>query len=434
MALTITDHDVQWQVGEQEGVLEPGEWSDWVTLDFPINWLVDRVQPLKGLARFKLIQLEPEVQLYLSPINFHPESHPVPYTWPPDFAEELAAKNGLFKTIGWAIDTWTYPTERLGGIDLFLEDLEFTASGFQRILDDQLSRDDLDMYIQIFYFPDRAGHLMTYNLDPGHPLYEPDAAPKFEQAMRDVYKKMDDIVGTVRKRLRDDALYMVLSDHGFSSWRRQINYNTWLYQNGYLALAGDETDATGRNVAQLFDKDVTGVNVFSGIDWSRTKAWSMGLGAIYINLIGREPEGTVLPGGEYNALVKEIQEGLEGLIDEEAGGVKPVYRVYHRDELYEDYDPARTPDLRAANVLNYRVSWQDTLAGLSTQVFEDNPRVWSGDHCSLEPSLVKGILFINRKLTESDPAMIDMAPSILHELDMEPPTKLDGRIVWQPGT
>lgn len=430
LSVEISDHDVSWRQGDQEGVLKPGEWSDWVILDFPINWLVDRTQPLRGTARFKLIQLEPEVQFYMSPINFHPASHPIPFAQPPDFAEELSDQLGLFKTIGWAVDTWSYPTERLGGIELFLEDVEFTVAGFKRILDSQLERKDLDMYIQIFYFTDRAGHLMTYNLDPGHPLFDPETAPRFEAAMRDIYKQMDDLVGSVRERIREDALYLVLSDHGFSSWRRQINYNTWLQQNGYLTLTGDGTGR--RDLEQLFDKDVTGVNVFSGIDWKQTKAWSMGLGAIYINLIGREPEGIVLPGGEYNQLVKEIQQGLEGLVDEEGGGVKPVYKVYHRDDIYEEYDPARTPDLRAANILNYRVSWQDTLGGLSTTVFEDNPKVWSGDHCSLEPTEVKGILFINRKLNTDDPAMIDMAPSILNELGMEPPTNLDGMIVWDP--
>lgn len=429
--LTISDQDLAWKLGDQQGVLRPGEWSDWVTIDFPINPLVDRFKPLRGLARFKLIELAPTVKFYLSPINFHPTSHPIPYTYPPDLAESLSAEVGLFKTIGWAMDTWSYPTNGLGGIELFLEDMNKTVDGFEKILERNLARDDLDMYIQVFAFTDRAGHLMWYQLDETHPLHEPDTAAKFDAAMREVYARMDAIVGKTMAALDDDTLLMVLSDHGFSSFRRQINYNTWLWQQGYLVLADDADTTESRNLEALFDKDVTGVNVMSGIDWEKTRAWSMGLGAIYINTLGRDPKGTVMAGGEYNQLMHEIQTGLEGLVDE-ATGINPIYKVYSRDEMYEQYDADRMPDLRAANRLGYRVSWQDTLGGLSTAVFEDNPQFWSGDHCSLEPSEVKGILFINRELTTDEPRMIDMAPSILNELGMEHPEDLDGEVAWTP--
>ena len=440
LTLTVSDSDLQWDVSGQQGTLKPGDWSDWVTLDFPINWLVDRAQPLRGMARFKLIQLEPEVQLYMSPVNFHPSSHPVPYTWPPDLADRLSEELGIFKTIGWATDTWSYPTNRLGGIDLFLEDMNYTIDGYNKILEHMLEREDLDMYVQIFYFTDRAGHMLFYNLDDQHPLFDPQEAPKFEKAMRDTYTRMDQIVGETMAKLDEDTLFIVLSDHGFTSFRRQINYNTWLYEQGLLSLKGKQNQTLDqvvgsterKNVAELFEQDVTGVDVFSGIDWKNTKAWSMGLGAIYVNVVGRDPEGTVLPGSEYNQVVDQIKTGLEALTDTKFG-VNPIFKVYTRDEMYgQDYDPDRMPDLRAANILTYRVSWQDSLGGLSTQIFEDNPRTWSGDHCSLEPTELRGVLFINRKLTVEQPEVIDMAPSILNELGVPPATQLDGQVVWEP--
>ena len=259
--------------------------------------------------------------------------------------------------------------------------------------------------------------------------------------MRDTYKRMDDIVGETMAKLDPNTLFIVLSDHGFTSFRRQINYNTWLQQNGYLVLKGQrDSDTVGKmlpkgerkKVSDLFDADVTGVNVFDGIDWTKTKAWSMGLGAIYINVVGREPQGIVFPGAEYDELVAEIKEGLETSIDP-LTGANPVFKIYTRDEMYDgDYDPDRMPDLRAANILTYRVSWQDTLGGLSTDLFEPNTKTWSGDHCSLEPTLLKGVLFINRKLTAEDPEVIDIAPSLLAELGFEPPEPLDGRVVWEP--
>ena len=186
-----------------------------------------------------------------------------------------------------------------------------------------------------------------------------------------------------------------------------------------------------RDLEQLFDKDVTGVNVFSGIDWSATRAWAMGLGSIYVNLVGREPNGVVMPGADYESVVRKIKEGLENEVDD-VTGEKPIERVYRRDEIYHGYDPNKIPDLRAANKLNYRVSWQDTLGGLSKRVFEDNDRVWSGDHCSLDPKFVRGILLVNRKLTVPDPTITDMAPSLLSELGLPAPKDLDGRVVWSP--
>ncbi len=244
--------------------------------------------------------------------------------------------------------------------------------------------------------------------------------------MEATYRRMDELIGRAHDLAGEDALFVVLSDHGFSSFRRQINYNTWLYKNGYLALKGQTRT---RSLEQLFDKDVSGVDVFSGIDWSRTKAWAMGLGSVYINLVGREPQGIVMPGQEYEEVVKALQEGLQNEVDP-VTGENPVYKVYRRDEIYKGYDPNKIPDLRPANRLNYRVSWQDTLGGLATEVFENNDRVWSGDHCSLEPSFVRGILIVNRKLKVDDPRIIDVAPSILGTLDLKPDAELDGRVIW----
>lgn len=426
LQLEVADDHLEWRLGAQRGTLRVGEWSDWVILDFPVNWLVDRLQPLRGMSRFRLNRLDEEVELYLAPVNFHPACHPVAYSWPPDWAEQLSDQVGLFKTIGWSIDTWSYPTG-FGGIDLFVDDMWHTVERQSKILDEQLGKQRSDLYVQIFDFTDRAGHMLWHEMDEQHPLYDPAKAQKYQQVMKAVYVKMDQLVGRARELAGPDALFIVVSDHGFSSFRRQINYNTWLYKHGYLALSGQ---VGPRDLQQLFDADVSGVNVLSGIDWSRTKAWALGLGAIYINVVGRERGGIVMPGAEYDQLVQEIKQGLENEVDP-VTGLKPVARIYRRDELYRGYDAEKIPDLRAANIENYRISWQDTLGGLSTTIFEDNDRTWSGDHCSLEPALVRGILFVNRKLTVPDPGIIDIAPSILGELGLKPDKELDGRVIWQ---
>jgi predicted AlkP superfamily phosphohydrolase/phosphomutase len=178
------------------------------------------------------------------------------------------------------------------------------------------------------------------------------------------------------------------------------------------------------NLEKLFDTR----DLFAGVDWSRTKAYAMGLGSIYVNLAGREREGIVLPGAEYDAVRQQIREGLEALVDPETGE-RPVHRVYFREEMYSGFDPRLVPDVRAASSLNYRVSWQTSLGGFGETVIEDNLKPWSGDHCSNDPELVPGIFFANRPLLHDQPRMVDIMPTVLKLLGVPVPDGLDGRPV-----
>jgi len=418
MTLDVSDTTLTLQVSGQERTLRVGEWSDWVTLDFPVNWLVDRAQPLRGAIRFKLLGLDPEIQLYHSPIMFHPDCHPIAFAWPPDFSERVAERFGMYKTIGWALDTWS-PTSGIGGDDLLLEDADFTVSKYEEIMEGLLSDGDADLYVQIFYFPDRIGHLFWRHVDAGHPLHDPALAAKYAPELLKAYERMDRIVGRARELAGDDAAFLVLSDHGFSSFRRGVNLNTWLVRNGYMTLKGQGETAT---LEDLFD---TG-DLFQNVDWSRTKAYALGLGSLYVNLVGRERDGIVMPGTEYREVVEGIRAGLEALVDPETGE-RPVSRVWTRDEMYSEFDPDVIPDLRVGNALDYRVSWQTTLGGVPADVVEDNTKPWSGDHCSNDPDLVRGILFSNRPIATATPAMVDIMPTVLRLLDLPVPDDVDGK-------
>ncbi|MBD3335700.1 MAG: hypothetical protein GF355_09305 [Candidatus Eisenbacteria bacterium] len=425
MTLEVTDSTCTIDVSGQTFTLRPGEWSGFVELTFPVNWLVDLLAPMRGLARFKLLALEPEVELYLSPLNFHPDCHPVAFSWPPSYAEEIRKRFGLFKTIGWSQDTWSLPSG-VGDEDLFLEDMYFTLEKDREILSGLLSDHKDDVYVQIFFFTDRIGHLFWQFIDEGHPLYDPQRAAQFAPEVLRAYKVMDDIVGETRAMLDEGATLIVLSDHGFASFRRGINYNTWLVQNGLMGLKKQSDLAT---LEKLFD---TG-GLFGHIDWSRTKAYALGLGSIYVNLLGREKNGIVPPGKEYDDVCRRIIDGLEALVDSTTGE-RPVSRVWTREEMYAaGFDPNLIPDLRAGNNLNYRVSWQMTLGGVSPNLLEDNLRAWSGDHCSSDPELIPGILFCNRDLRADTVSMLDVMPTILDMLDLDPPEELHGESLLEPG-
>jgi predicted AlkP superfamily phosphohydrolase/phosphomutase len=422
MELEVGDTSLKVRVSGHEQTLAPGEWSDWFVLDFPVNWLVDHVGGIRGMARFKLLSLKPHVQLYLSPINFHPDFEPIPFSSPKGFAASLVPSIGLFKTLGWPIDTWT-PSAGLGDDNLFLEDMDFTVRKQEAMMDRLLKSGEDRLYVQVYDFPDRIGHLWWRMLDPKHPLYDPVEAARFGSEMEKAYIRMDSIVGRARAMLPPETLLMVCSDHGFASFRRGMNYNTWLVRNGWMILK--EGPGGTRSLEDLFDRGETG-EFFKFVDWSRTRAYAMGLGTIYVNLAGREPRGSVAPGQEYEAVRQGVIDGLQSYVDPDTGE-HPVLRVYRREEMYQGFDPALIPDLRAANSEHYRVGWQTALGEVPPNTVEDNRKLWSGDHCSVDPSLVPGILFSSRRLARDNPGIQDIFPSVLKVLELPPVEGIDGR-------
>jgi predicted AlkP superfamily phosphohydrolase/phosphomutase len=420
MTLTVAQDasNLRVQVSGNDLKLKPGDWSEWVRFTFPFNSLLK----VHGIGRFRLISLQPEVRLYLSPIQFDPEQLPPGFqiTTPASFAPELAHQHGPFKTIGWQIDTWSV-SNGTADEQVFLEDVDLTVKKEREILDGLLAKDDWDVLVHYFEFTDRVQHIMFRFFDPKHPLYTAEGAAKWGGSILQAYQRMDEIVGETMKK-RPEATLLVVSDHGFASFRRGMNYNTWLVKNGFMTLNGQ--DAKRMNLEDLFDKG----DFFVNVDWSKTKAYALGLGQVYINLAGREKHGIVQPGAEYKKVTADIRAGLEAFVDE-ATGEHPVQHVFTRDEAYNGvYDPVLIPDLIPSNSEGYRVGWQDSLGGIGKAIVEPNTEIWSGDHCSVYPPLVKGILFSSIKLEAGDGAyMGDVMPTILDLYGVKPTTNLDGR-------
>jgi predicted AlkP superfamily phosphohydrolase/phosphomutase len=233
---------------------------------------------------------------------------------------------------------------------------------------------------------------------------------------------MDAIVGdAMASAEKRHASLIVLSDHGFASFRKSVNYNTWLVMNGYMTLKTG-VQVRDRNVEMLFDQG----QFWENVDWSHTRAYAMGLGEMYINVKGREAQGIVNPGPEYDALKAELKSRLVTMTDPETME-HPVRRVLAREEIYRQFDPNMIPDLFVTNNDGYRVSWQTSLGGIPKALIEPNKQVWSGDHCSVDPEIVKGIFFYNRKLaTPRAPYIADVYPTVLGLLEVKAPYELDG--------
>ncbi len=403
--------------GSDPVTVKPGEWSPWVTFTFAFNPVVK----LTGIGRFHLARIAPEIELYLSPIHFNPAQLPpnVKITAPRGLAKSLAKRFGLYKTAGWSIDTWSMSEETIDE-PTFLDDVTHTVQQYRKMMDGLLAEKDVRLYVQVYEFTDRVGHVMWRFLDPTHPMYDAEKAARFGPSVERNYRQMDEIVGDAQKELGPDDLLLVCSDHGFASWRRSINYNTWLARHGYLGMKGGEEKLA--DLEQLFSQG----EFWPNVDWSRTKAYSMGLGEIYVNLKGRESQGTVEPGAEYDAVRNEIKAGLMALVDE-ATGRRPVERVYFREEAYPSFDANVIPDIFVTNSDGYRVGWQATLGVVTPDLYEENRQVWSGDHCSVDPDVVPGILFSSRPLrTTPRPGMADVPATIYEALGLTPPEPLDG--------
>ena len=420
MTLTVAEDrkSLQVEVSGQRFTMKPGQWSGWTDFVFPFNQLIK----VRGVSRFHLISIEPEVKLYLSPINFDPRSLPPGFriSTPVKWAPELAKEQGLYKTLGWQIDTWAI-SEGFATEQIFWDDMNWTVAQSRKLFAKFLASDN-DLVVQCFEFPDRVGHVFWRIVDPKHPAYDAALAAKWGGALLQSYQLMDAIVGDAMKAAeQQNASLIVLSDHGFASFRKSVNYNTWLVLNGYMTLKSG-VQVKDRNLEMLFDQG----QFWENVDWSKTRAYAMGLGELYINMKGREAQGIVNPGAEAEALKRELQAGLVAMRDPETGDA-PVRRVLAREQVYRKFDPNMIPDLFITNNDGYRVSWQTSLGGIPKNVLDVNKQVWSGDHCSVDPEIVKGIFFYNRKIaTTRAPYIADVYPTVLGQLGVKLPYEVDG--------
>jgi predicted AlkP superfamily phosphohydrolase/phosphomutase len=401
----------------QVSVVRQGDWSDWYNIRFTIAPLVT----VRGIARFHIMEAYPELRVYLSPICFDPRHPPIPVSQPPAYSADLARQNGLYKTLGWPEDTWALNEEKIDEM-VFLEDLNMTFDGQRRNVLWTVNSMEPDLFVTVFQATDKVQHMFWRLIDPKHPMYNRRLAAQYGDAIYDVYMRADSLVGTFLARCRDGrGTLLVVSDHGFSSFRKAVNINTWLVRNGYMTLS--RTDPVrDRNLEDLFGRGTFWPNV----DWSKTRAYALALGQIYVNLRGRESRGIVAPGAEYDALVRELVQKFGALRDPDTG--EPVVRrVYTRDEIFHGPYVNEAPDMVVGFQEGYRVSWQTSLGGIPPNIIEPNERRWSADHCSVDPELVPGVFFCNRPVASATANIEDVAPTVLTRLGITPPADMDGR-------
>ena len=409
--------------------LAPGEWSPWYHPTFEVSSLVK----VHAITRVKVLKARDPFELYVDFLQIDPSAPPFwqPVSQPPGYVSDLArATAGPFETVGWACLTMPLKDREIDPAT-FLEDIDATRADRERLLSVELGRTDWRLLFAVEGTPDRVQHMMYQYYDPEHPMHDAAKAAQrvrfggeeiaLSDAIPAAYRQIDRLVGKVLdEHLRPDDTLILCADHGFQSFRRGLNLNNWLAEHGYLQTVQLKAKEQGR--------------FLSFVDWTRTRAYAVGLGMIFVNQRGRERSGIVDP-ADVPALLEEISRDLLATRD----GDRPVVRNVHRmSGIHSGPHLGLESDLMVGLEAGYRVGWSTTMGGMQLvaaegggfrpgPAIEDNTNNWSGDHVSVAQELVSGIFFCNRKV--AIPAdgidLLHIAPTVLGLLGVPVPPEFD---------
>lgn len=392
------------KIGSEKVVLRQDRYSEWIKVDFKAAPGVT----VKGICKFLLQSTDPEFRLYVTPVNIDPEKPTLPITHPLVYATYLARQQGPFATLGLAEDSWALNEKALPD-EGFIEQCLQLDDEREKMFFDSLDKVSRGLCVCVFDGTDRLQHAFWRDIDPDHPARTESSEGR--NVIEDLYVRMDGLVQRTLEKCSDDStLFMIISDHGFNTFRYGVDINRWLEENGYLALK--ENDRSGKYL--------------TAIDWSRTKAYAIGLSGIFLNIKGRESQGIVDAGEEADRLRIEIAEKLELLKDTERGNTPAVKAVYNSLKHYNGPYKENAPDLLVGFYPGYRVAWETAVGQLTEQLFHPNTKAWSGDHC-IDASFVPGVLFSNRNIESNKPRLMDIGPTVLDQFGVDVPGYMDGK-------
>ena len=398
------------EIQDRKILLRPGQWGDWTRLDFEVTtprFMLNK--HISGICRFYLQEVTPTFRLYMTPVNIDPSAPAVQLSEPPTFIEDVSKRRGLFYTTGFQEDH----RARFNGVfkdDEYLRQAEIVLE--ERLAMFDYAVDDYTDGLLFFYFSsgDLQSHMFWWNPEeqPKHPTRDEAEAAYYFGHIQKLYQRLDQVVGDLMDRFGSQATLFVMSDHGFANFGRQFNLNSWLRLFDYLGPPECKS-------------------LLQDVDWSRTRAYGLGINGLYLNLKGRERDGIVEPGEEAETLLAKLKAELEAVTD--VNGERVIRSVYRADQVYSGNATALAPDLIVGYSRGYRASWETCLGDLTDEIILDNTEAWSADHCA-DALEVPGVLFSNRPYRANSPSLIDVAPSILAEFGLKTPATMSGKSIF----
>jgi predicted AlkP superfamily phosphohydrolase/phosphomutase len=430
-------------------VLRPGEWSGFVRLDFEL--LPMGLMSMSGICRFYLRSIEPEIELYASAVNLDPEAPAAPVSEPEDASTEVTQAIGRYYTQGMAEDVNALKRGVLTDPE-FMQQVELVYRESVDMLDYALER-----YVErgkrgllFFYFStiDLGCHMMWRHHDGEHPAHDPELAAQdssawsrregstWNDAVHDLYLRMDPPLGRIREELGDDITLIVMSDHGFAPFRREFSLNTWLVEHGYLVLQPGKTKELPRDTPGF-----TPVAIYDGsVDWTRTRAYGMGFNGLYLNLAGRElddpkteaDESGIVRPEEAQALLRELKQALEAEVDPDTGA-HPILRCDLASEVYRGERVPEAPDLLIGYDAGYGNSDNASVGRIPNAVLMDNSLAnhggklgtFNGSHL-MAPDVVAGLFLSNRPARPGPLRLEDLTVEVLHHYGIDKPQAMKG--------
>ncbi len=393
------------RIGDREAILEAGEWSEWLPVAFDGGVLSGE---LGGMVRLYLRSVRPHLHLYVSPINIDPVAPAMELSSPASYVEKLAAEVGRFYTQGMPEDTKALSGGALTD-DEFLAQADYIWQEEVAFAERELKRYRGGALFLYFSVIDQVSHMFWRAL-------EPDAAPedaRYADVIPGLYERADALVGRILQAAPPGTEVVVMSDHGFNSYRYKVHLNTWLAQNGYL---------------QVLPPDERQPGPLGHIDWANTQAYALGLNQLFLNLKGREQHG-VVPLEDKELLLRRLTRELESFRDPSTGGLVITDVTAPADGAFPD----RTPDLLIGYNRGYRSSDESAMGVVGSEVIERNRGKWSGDHC-VDPAHVPGVLLTERKLEVTQANLTDLAPTILSYFGLDRSEALEGADVFAGST
>lgn len=380
-----------------------GEWSPWLRLTFDLP----NIGRMPGLCRFKLISAGPTVELYRTAVQCAPDRPLFPLSEPPEFAAQVQAQIGPFATLGMPSDL---DGVRRGVVDAdtFLQDAWANWTQQVEMTLRLIDTPDWDLIFTHLFVLDNVQHLFWHAHDTAHPAHTPASAQRYGKEIENAYRWLDEKIGQMVDAAGPDTTVLVVGDHGGLPIYRQVYLNAWLRDQGYLQPR--QAEQTGQALK---------------IDWDNTQAAMFGTGAIWLNLRGRDPRGTVWA-QNYAALRHEIAQKLLAWRDPDSG--RPVVKqVLTGEAVLGRRAQQHGPDLLVAFQPGYGLGRGEGLGRVmsGTPLITDNLTPWTGGHEGpYLPSDVSGLGVLCGPGIVPGPlpdgaALLDIAPTVLTLLGIQ---------------